>query len=102
MKLMNLLVSYLTNRVQGSLFSVLAPIGPLVKQLSLGLGSIVMGIVSFLFMIFFLALSFFFFLIDRADWSVSGLWTCLVLGLIGVVLTLVGRSIITKSNKVIS
>ncbi|MBP9762538.1 hypothetical protein KBD34_02900 [Patescibacteria group bacterium] len=102
MKLMNLLVSYFTNRVQGSLFSVLAPIGPLVKQLSLGLGSIVMGIVCFLFTIFFLALSFFFLLIDKADWSVSGLWTCLVLGLIGLVLTLVGRSIITNSNKLIS
>ncbi len=102
MKLLNLLSQYLTNRVQGSVFSVLAPIGPLVKELSLGLGSIVIGIVCFLFTVFFLALSFFFFLIDQAQWSVAGLWTCLVMGLIGLVLTLVGRSIITNSRRLIS
>ena len=102
MKLLTLLGDYLTQRAKGSVFSVLAPIGPLVKQLSLGLGTIVVGIVCFLFTLFFLSLSFFFFLIDHADWSAAGLWTAFVTALIGLILTLVGRSILTQSHRVLA
>jgi hypothetical protein len=100
-KLVSLALSYFSNRMQGSLFSLLAPVGPLVKQLSLGIGSMMVGIVCFLFTVFFLAVSFFFYLIDRAQWSVSGLWTCLMLGLLGLVFTLIGRSIVTNSSRLI-
>lgn len=100
LKLLNLLSRYFSHRIQGSLFSLIAPIGPLVKQLSLGIGSMILGVVCFLLTIFFLAVSFFFFLIDHADWSISGLWTCFVLALIGLLFTLVGRSILTNTRQI--
>lgn len=96
-KLFQLAAKYLTNRAQGSILTLLAPIGPMMKQLSLGIGSIIIGVVCFLFTILFLALSFFFYLADETKWSISGLWTCLVFALIGTVFVLIGRSALSNS-----
>lgn len=102
MKLLTLLGEYLTQRAKGSVFTVLAPIGPLVKQLGLGLGTLVMGVICFFFTLSFLTLSFFFFLIDRAPWSAAGLWTAFVTGLIGLIFVLVGRSILVNARRVLA
>lgn len=102
MKLVSLIGEYLTQRAKGSIFSVLAPVGPLLKQLSLGIGTLVIGGTCFLLAMLFLSVSFFFFLIDRADWSLSGLWTSFVIALIGLIFTLVGRSILTNSRRLLT
>ncbi len=98
-KILQLVASYLKNRAQGSLLNVIAPIGPILKQVTFGLAAIVMSLVCFLFTLFFFALSFFFYLIERGDWSVAGLWTGLVLALIGLVFALIGRSALTDIQK---
>lgn len=98
MKLLTLALQYLTNRLQGTVVSKLAPIGPFVKQLAFGLSSILAGVFCFLFTLLFVFISIFFFLIDQAQWGVSGLITGGIIGLIGLILVLIGRSQLDKSH----
>lgn len=83
MKLAQLFLKYLGYRLQGSVVTAMMPVGPYLKQLSLGLAGILLGVGCFLFTFFFLAFSLFLFLIERPDWGTSGLWTCVATGLVG-------------------
>ena len=98
MKLVTLALQYVTNRLQGTVVSKLAPIGPFVKQLAVGTSLILAGAFSFLFTLLFLAISIFFFLIERAQWGVSGLITGGIFAVIGLILVLVGRGQLTKAH----
>lgn len=98
MKLIDLAFQYLTQRLQGTVVSKLAPIGPFVKQLSFGLGSITIGVFCFFFTILFTSISVFFLLIHQTSWGISGFITGGIIGAIGLVFILIGRAQLERSR----
>lgn len=96
MKILQLLLKYFGYRLQGSVVSAVAPVGPYLKQLSLGLAGVFLGVACFIFAFLFLALSFFFFLIERPEWASSGLWTCFAIASAGGICFGAGFHILRK------
>jgi len=95
-KILQLLLKYFGYRLQGSIASAVAPVGPYLKQLSLGVAGIFLGVACYIFTVLFLALSLFFFLIERPEWASSGLWTCFAIAVIGSICFGAGLSILRK------
>jgi chromate transport protein ChrA len=96
MKMVNLLVKYALARLGGAVTNVTAPIGPYVKQLTLGVALTFVGIQCFILTILFLMISLFFACAHLGNLGIAGLWTSLVTAVLGGVIVGIGLSFLQK------
>lgn len=87
MNIFYLLLKYLGERTQErvatGIAQAVAPVGPYLKQLSLGLSCIALSLVCFLLALIFLAGALFLQLAHGTDWSIPALWTSFASGVVG-------------------
>lgn len=106
MNLLNLIAKYILERteetVAHSISRAIAPVGPYLKQVSLGLGCLLLSIPCFILSLLFLSGALFLQLLHGADWSIPALWTCLVTTLLGATLAGIGVKTIKKKDNALS
>lgn len=73
-----------------------APIGPYVKQISLGIGCLILSLLCFVFTLIFLAASLFFYFVPNLAWSGAAWWTGLISGGVGALWLAGGLSFLKK------
>ncbi len=103
MTIFHLLLKYLGERTQErvalGVARAVAPVGPYLKQISLGLGCLALSVVCFLLTLIFLAGALFLQLAHGADWSIPALWTSLASTVIGSGFVFGGISFLKKKYR---
>lgn len=92
MPLFKLLTRYLTLRLQGTVVSAVAPVGPYVKSLATGLAFIILSVLALGFALLFLALCLFFYFANDPQFLTGAVWTFIILLLLGGILFGVGQA----------
>ncbi len=96
MKLIQLLGRYLTYRAQGTVIETLAPIGPYVRSLSIGITLVLLSLLGFWLALLFFAGSLFFFIAGNHPFALAALYTGLAGSFLGGVLAFLGASFLQK------
>ena len=91
-KLLSLLVKYAGYRVEDKIAAKVAPIGPFVRALSIGVACVALSVGAFIFALLFLAASLFLVLGNQGEWSMAAFWTGLAVLSVGAILLGVGLS----------
>jgi hypothetical protein len=91
-KLLSLFMKYVGYRLEDKVAGVVAPIGPYVKSLTLGIACIAASVVCFTVTLLFLATSLFTALASRSEWAMAALWTGLAVAVLGGIITALGLS----------
>lgn len=97
-KILSLLMKYAGYQVENALAGVIAPIGPYIQRLSIGVGCILGSVVCVSFVLLFWFASFFLALAHHPEWAMPAFWTGLVAGVVGGLLIGIGTSFL-KSPK---
>lgn len=103
MPILQLAIKYLLERtgeaVSSRVTHALAPVAPYLRQLSLGLGCIILSLPCFMLTLLFLTASLFLQLLHGSDWSIPALWTSLVTTIVGGGFLGAGLSILKKKYR---
>lgn len=92
MKILSLLMKYAGYRVEDKLASAMAPIGPYVRRLSIGVVCMLGSVVCVAFVLLFWLTSFFLSLAHHPEWAMPAFWTGLVAAVIGGLMIGIGVS----------
>jgi len=89
-------MEYAKTRIEGTIAHAVAPIGPYVKKLSMGVFFILLSVVCFTFTLLFLTTSLFFGFADYGDLGLAALWTGLITVIIGGIMLGIGLYLFKK------
>lgn len=95
-KLLRLFLKYGGYRVEEKIAGVVAPIGPYVRNLTIGVACMAAGVICVGMMLLFLGLSFFFALAGHAEWAYPALWTGLLVAGIAALVMGAGLSFLKR------
>lgn len=103
MPILQLAIKYLLERtgeaVSSRVTHAIAPVAPYLRQLSMGVGCIILSLPCFMLTLLFLTASLFLHLLHGSDWSIPALWTSLVTTIVGGGFLGAGLSILKKKYR---
>lgn len=98
MKIVDLLLEYAKVRAGGVVSHAFAPVLFSIKQMAGGIVLMLLSAVSFGLTLITLTGTLWCALADHEQWAVAGLWTSIVIALIGAILLIVGLSLFKKPD----
>ena len=98
MKIIDLILDYVRVSAQGALTHAVAPVGPYMRKIVMGIALVLLSVVCFSLTLLSLVGTLWLAFAHQGEWAMAGVWTSIVTTIIGGIFLVIGLQLFKKPD----